>query len=102
MAQMGNRSSFPPEEDALPKGHPCRPDYDPESTEAKVWRAKQETMENSSGMPPGYTADPNKPHGGLVWARGVDPLRPHLEPLTGLPRRTKPTAKPTDSATSTQ
>jgi len=86
MPAPGNRQSFPPEEDALPKGHPCRPDYDPASAEAKAWRQNQAALEQTSGYPPNYAPDETRPHGGLVWVDGVDPMHPELEPHTGLPR----------------
>jgi len=94
--------SYPPEEDALPPGHPCRPDYDPESTAAKEWKKRQQSMQIDSGLPPGYTFDPARPHGGLNWQVGVDPLRPYLQPLTGLDRRAKQQSPAEPSATSPQ
>jgi hypothetical protein len=76
-----------PQEEALPKGHPSRFDYDPESTEAKAWDAAQRAKMHNLGTPPGYTFDPEKPHGGLIWELGVDPFRPDHEPFTGRPPR---------------
>ena len=91
-------ASMPPEEDALPVGHPCRPDYDPDSTEAKEWKARQESLQNASGLPPGYTFDPKRPHGGLVWELGVDPFHPEYEPHFGFKRKASKDETPPPAA----
>lgn len=89
MTPQTNRQSYPPEEENLPKGHPSRPDYDPESPEAVQWLKNQRALQHTSGLPPGYHYDPERPHGGLTWVDGVDPLKPWLEPLTGRDRRAR-------------
>lgn len=100
MAQKGQRQSYPPEEDALPKGHPCRADYDPDSDDAKIWRGKQKALTQNDGLPPGYTFDASKPNGSMHWVDGVDPLRPDLEPYTGhvMPIKPVAVAKPAPAA----
>jgi hypothetical protein len=75
------------DEEALPKGHPGRFDYDPQSEDAKAWHATQRAKEHNLGTPPGYTFDPERPHGGLHWELGVDPFHPEHEPFTGRPKR---------------
>ena len=93
MAQT-NRQSYPPEEEALPKGHPCRADYVPGSPEAIQWLKNQRALQQTSGLPPNYNPDLKKPHGGLVWVDGVDPLHPELERYTGRKLPAKVAAKP--------
>jgi len=97
-----NRQSYPPEEDALPVGHPCRNDFVPGSPDALQWAKNQRALQQTSGLPPNYQFDPKKPHGGLIWRDGEDPLHPELEPHTGRKMAAKPAAAPIVAAQDNQ
>jgi hypothetical protein len=72
-------------EEAFPKGHPARFDYDPKSPEAIEWSRQNVHPLGERAFPVGHPAAIDTPGNlnHIQWQPGVDPLNPHLEPFTG-------------------
>lgn len=72
-------------EEAFPKGHPGRADYDPESPEAKEWARLNVHPLGERDFPVGHPAAADTPGNlnHLTWAPGVDPINPQREAHTG-------------------
>lgn len=72
-------------DEAFPKGHPGRNDYDPDSPEAKEWARKNVHPLGERDFPVDHPAAADTPGNlnHLTWAPGVDPINPHREAHTG-------------------